>query len=123
MTDVNPAETPRIFISYRRNTDLDEPLAHEVLQSLEQFCDVFIDRLITVGVDWAKEIEEQLSRSDFLIVFLSEHSVQSEWVRGEVETAKRLAREREGKPKILPVRVAYHEVLPYPLGTYLDPIQ
>jgi len=96
MTDIKPPKKPRIFISYRRDTKLDEPLAREVLQSLGHFCDVFIDRLIEIGVDWAKEIEKQLSDSDFLIVFLSGHSVQSEWVRGEIETAKRLAHQQAG---------------------------
>jgi hypothetical protein len=114
---------PRIFISYKRNTVLDEPLAHEAHCQLSQHCEVFIDQTMTVGTEWAREIEEQLGRSDFLIVFLSKDAVQSEMVKAEIETARRLASKRDGKPKILPVRVAFHDDLPYPLSAYLDPIQ
>lgn len=112
-----------IFISYKRGTHMDEPLARAVFQALSQQHRVFIDQTILVGTDWAKEIEDQLSRSDFLVVFLSKESVQSEMVRGEIETAKRLAFERGGAPKILPVRVAFHEPLQYPLSGYLNGIQ
>jgi hypothetical protein len=111
-----------VFISYKRTTGLDEPLAREVYKQLSRYCEVFIDQRITVGVDWSREIEEQLKRSDYMIVFLSRNSVQSEMVTGEVEMAKRLAEKQNGKPKILPVRVAFHDSLPFPLSAYLDPI-
>ena len=65
------AKRPHIFISYKRSTQLDEPLAREVYERLSRHCHVFIDQTMTVGTDWAKEIEEQLSQSDYLIVFLS----------------------------------------------------
>lgn len=123
MVDPLSAKRARIFISYKRSTQLDEPLAREVHQQMSRHCHVFIDQTMTVGTDWAREIEEQLSQSDYLIVLLSRDSVQSEMVRGEIETAQRLARERNGKPKILPVRVAFHDPLQYPLSAYLDRIQ
>jgi hypothetical protein len=125
MPDPPVAERARIFISYKRGTRLDEPLAREVYQKLSQYCPctIFIDQALTVGADWAREIEEQLSQSDYLIVFLSKDSVQSEMVRGEIETAQRLASERGGNPKILPVRVAFHDPLQYPLSAYLNRIQ
>lgn len=123
MFDLPSANRARIFISYKRRTQFDEPLAREVHQQLSRHCHVFIDQTMEVGTDWAREIEEQLSRSDYLIVFLSKDSVQSEMVRGEVETAQRLASERNGKPKILPVGVAFHDHLQYPLSAYLNRIQ
>jgi AAA domain-containing protein/TIR domain-containing protein len=123
MFDPPSAKQARIFISYKRSTQLDEPLARKVYRQLSQYCHVFIDQTMTVGTDWAREIEEQLGRSDYLIVFLSKDSVQSEMVRGEIETAQRLAHERSGKPRILPVRVAFHDPLQYPLSAYLNRIQ
>jgi hypothetical protein len=41
-----------------------------------------------IGTDWAREIEDQLRQSDYLIVLLSRDSVQSEMVRGEIEIAR-----------------------------------
>jgi hypothetical protein len=57
-----------------------------------------------------------------LIVFLSTHSVVSEMVRAEIETAHRVAQEKEGRPAILPVRLSYHEPFNYPLSAYLNQI-
>jgi hypothetical protein len=40
----------------------------------------------------------------------------------EIATAHDLAKRQNGRPKILPVRLAYHEPFQYPLNTYLDPL-
>ena len=111
----------RIFISYKRGVETDERIALKVYQALSQTYDVFIDRTMTVGTPWAKQIEQELQRSDFLISFLSAKSVQSEMVLGEVEKAHQLGKE-SGKPVILPVRLAYQEPFVYPLSAYLNPI-
>jgi hypothetical protein len=62
-----------------------------------------------------------LRQADVLLLLLSAASVGSEMVAGEVETAQRLQK-HQGRPRILPVRVAYRELLPYPLSAYLNPI-
>jgi hypothetical protein len=113
---------PRIFISYKRNHSPDEPLALEIFNALKQDHDVFIDQIMTVGTIWAERIEAELKRSDFLISFLSETSVCSEMVLGEIEIAHRLAKERAGLPSILPIRLAFKEPFQYPLNAYLNPI-
>ena len=113
----------RIFISYKRNFDPDETVARQVFQKLREQHDVFIDRTMRVGTDWPGRIDAELRQADYLIVFLSEKSVASEMVEGEVETAHRLAKEQGGRPKILPVRLAYDAPLPYPLSAYLQHIQ
>ncbi|ESA34123.1 tir protein [Leptolyngbya sp. Heron Island J] len=111
----------RIFISYKRGVEPDEKLALAVHQSLSQDHDVFIDQTMPIGTLWAERIEQELRRSDYLITFLSTHSVHSEMVLGEVETAHSLAKE-SGKPVVLPVRVGYREAFVYPLSAYLNPI-
>jgi hypothetical protein len=113
----------RIFISYKRTVDPDENVAREVYESLIRHHDVFIDqRDILVGMYWAELIEQELARSDFLITFLSKSSVNSEMVRGEIETAHRLGKEQPGKPTILPVRLNYLEPFKNPLSAWLNPI-
>ncbi|MEM9274292.1 MAG: TIR domain-containing protein [Cyanobacteria bacterium P01_F01_bin.143] len=113
----------RIFISYKRGVEPDESLALAVFQALSQQHKVFIDQeSMEVGDRWAERIETEIRQADFFIVFLSEASVQSDMVKGEIEIAYNLAREQSDHPKILPVRVAYQAALPYPLNSYLNGI-
>ncbi len=118
---VTPATRSRIFISYKRGVEPDEPIALAVHQALSASHDVFIDQQMPVGTPWAQRIEQELRRSDFLITFLSARSVQSEMVEGEIRLAHRLMQEG-GKPRILPVRLAYREPFVYSLSHYLNPI-
>ena len=113
----------RLFISYKRDVEPDEAVALSVYQAFKQQHEVFIDQKeMRVGTNWAERIEAELRRSNFLIVFLSETSVQSEMVKGEIETAHHLAQEHNGQPVILPVRVAYQAPFKYPLSAYLNEI-
>jgi hypothetical protein len=122
VTAVPAAPHARIFLSYKRGADPDEPIALEVYQALNRQHEVFIDQAMLVGTPWVKRIEAELRRSDFLITFLSAQSVNSEMVAEEIATAHHLASVQEGRPAILPVRLAYHEPLQYPLSAYLDEI-
>jgi AAA-like domain/TIR domain len=106
----------RVFISYKR-IEPDSTVARELHQSLTQAGhEVFLDVTMPVGVLWAQRIEAELNRADFLVVLLSEQSVQSEMMIGELGTAFRL------KKRLLPVRLAWKEPLKYPLSVWLDPI-
>jgi hypothetical protein len=112
----------RIFISYKRNSTLDESVAKEIYHGLSQLHDVFIDQTMLVGTRWAERIEAELRRSNFLVSLLSEHSIHSEMVLAEIETAHRLNKENDTGPIILPVRLAYREPFQYPLSAYLNSI-
>jgi hypothetical protein len=120
---VGATRAARVFLSYKRNVEPDQRLAHEVVAGLSAAgCSVFIDQQLTVGQAWAREIEAQVRLADYLIVFLTCESSRSEMVRGEIEIA-RLQAATTGKPVVLPVRVAFDGSLPYPLNAYLDNIQ
>ncbi len=112
----------RVFISYKRNVEPDEPVAIQVYQELSLQHNVFIDQRTLVGKRWAECIETELRRTDFLIVFLSEQSIHSEMVQWEISQAQELALRQGGKPVILPVRLAYREAFPHPLNIYLNQI-
>jgi hypothetical protein len=86
---------------------------------LEKRCDVFVDRTLLVGTLWAERIEAELRQSDFLIAFLSSHSVNSEMVEAEIRMANSL-KNQLWRPATLPVRLAYREPFQYPLSAYLD---
>ena len=112
----------KIFISYKRNIEPDTPVATAVCEAFRNEHEVFIDQSLKVGEKWAERIQAAIKDSDYLIIFLSEHSVNSEMVVAEVETAHHHSK-TYGKPAILPVRLSYSEPLVYPLSAYLNPLQ
>ena len=119
-SNVKPA---RVFISYQRHADPDQPLAEAVREFLSRRGhQVFIDTTLRTGDAWLEEIDRQLKASDFLIVLLSPQSADSEMVRAEVSRAYEYRRQ-QGHPQTLPVRVAYRGLLPYSIDAFLNPLQ
>jgi len=118
-----PSQSHHIFISYKRNAEPDESLVKPIYQALiDGGHRVFIDQNMKIGVEWAGEIQRQIEASDFMLVFLSEASIQSEMVAKEVEHAHRHY-QKTGKARLLPIRVNFTDALPYQLSHYLDKIQ
>ncbi|MEZ4658285.1 MAG: AAA-like domain-containing protein [Caldilineaceae bacterium] len=113
----------QIFISYKRNVAPDEPLALHLRTALaEAGHRVFMDQTLAVGVEWAREIHRQIEQCDYLVVLLSQASVNSEMVAEEVAHAH-AHYQKSGKARLLPVRVNYTESLPYQLSHYLHELQ
>ncbi|MDM8531962.1 AAA-like domain-containing protein [Anaerolineales bacterium HSG25] len=122
-SDQSDSSTARVFISYKRDVEPDEPIALQVFSTLNQEHYCFIDQQMLVGTHWAECLKQEIQQADFLVIFLSERSIHSEMILSEVETAYRLAKERgTGKPVILPVRLGYQGPFPHPLNIYLDRI-
>lgn len=61
------AEKKKVFISYKRNVEPDEPVALEIFSQLSKDHDVFIDLKMMVGTKWSKEIKDNLLESDFFV--------------------------------------------------------
>src|SRR5262245_948862 len=112
----------RIFISYKRNVEPDQSLALELYDRFKGKHHVFIDRAIQIGQVWVKSIQTEIAGADFLVLLLSEHSIQSQMVAEEVRMAD-AARKQNAKPILLPVRLNFEGPLPYDLGAILNPIQ
>ena len=113
----------KFFISYRRNVENDRRLAHYLKAGLEASgYKAFIDVDISVGTKWADKIDQEIISSDHFVVLLSEQSIASEMVQAEVRKAHH-AKRSDGRPIILPVRVAYRGPLDYELDSYLSPLQ
>lgn len=116
-------ETLRVALLYKRNSKPDEHVLKMLESELrEKGCDVFVDRHLTIGVEWAREIERQVCTSDAVIVLLSEASLRSEMLEYEIQTAYQAAQVQQGKPRILPVRLRYTGPLTDNLKTILDPL-
>ncbi|HZB43631.1 MAG TPA: AAA-like domain-containing protein [Pyrinomonadaceae bacterium] len=114
----------RVALLYKRNAKPDE----QVLKFLEDELtrrgySVFIDRHLTIGVEWAKEIERQVRTADAVVPLLSPLSVVSEMLTYELQIAHEASQGPEGRPRILPIRINFEDALPDPLGGILAPIQ
>ncbi len=115
------SDIPRIFLSYKRNSEPDQTVAMQVNEALSTHYDIFIDQDMSVGERWVERIMAELEKADFLITFLSANSVQSEMVQEELKTAHNLAKQHQ-RLKILPVRLDYRNAFQYPISEYLDSI-
>jgi len=113
----------KFFISYRRRAPEDARLASLLVSALRDAGhEVFIDVDIPVGTDWSAEITRRIRWCDYLVVLLSEDSIDSEMVQGEIRLARHHRRE-DGSPFVFPVRVAYEGPLDYELTSYLGRLQ
>jgi len=113
----------KIFICYKRAAKEDRALAEYLSHRLAtEGHNVFIDSSMRVGVDWLKNIDEHIKFSDYLIVLVSKASADSEMVQAEVLRAYEF-RNRNGRPKTLPVRMNYDGLLPYTISAFLGQYQ
>lgn len=118
-----PSVTPKkIVLLYRRNLKPDE----NILLFLEEHLkasghEVFVDRHLKIGVEWANVIEQNIRDADAVIAIVSPKSLQSEMLEFEVETAyDQLS--KTGKPSILPVRISSAEPVDGPIGAIINPL-
>lgn len=103
---------PKAFLSY---SHADREIASRIAQELRATgIDVWFDRWEILPGDSliGKIFEEGVAKADAFIVLLSQTSVQSRWVREELDIA--LVRRIEGVTRIIPVRVDDSEI-PQPL--------
>ena len=114
----------QIVVLYKRDGQPDQDLVRYIESQLaEHGCAVFIDRFLTMGVDWAREIENRIRSADAVIPLLSADSIHSEMLGFELEIAHEASQLQRGKPKLLPVRLNYTGPLAEPMASILDPIQ
>ncbi|HVE83326.1 MAG TPA: toll/interleukin-1 receptor domain-containing protein, partial [Myxococcales bacterium] len=113
----------RFFISYSHGAEEDERLCARFAEALTAAGhEVFFDKKIQFGSEWADEIQRQLNRCDSFLLLLSETALASEMVQQEVERARN-RRKAEGTPRIFTVRVKLEGDLPYRWAAYLDAYQ
>jgi hypothetical protein len=73
-------------------------------------------------MQWAREIEHQVSNAYAVIVLLSPAAITSEMLAYELQIAQEAA-QKKGTPRILPIRVNFDSPFPPPLAAVLDGIQ
>lgn len=118
------AATMRVALLYKRHAQPDEQILSMLETALRaQGYEVFIDRHMSIGVEWAHEIERQVRNADAVIPLLSSASVTSEMLTYEVQMAQDAAQKQKGRPRLLPIRINFEEALPDALAAILNPLQ
>jgi hypothetical protein len=116
-------ESVKLFISYKRSAKNDRVLAEYLSDRLtKKGHDVFIDTSMRVGVEWLKDIDDNIKTSDYLVVLVSKDSADSEMVQAEILRAYEY-RNKNGRPRTLPVRMNYVGLLPYTISAFLGHYQ
>jgi hypothetical protein len=122
-TGSSPTTAPKslkIVVIYRRKTQPDDQVLAMLESSLEPMGhEIFVDRHLKVGVEWAKAIEEKIRAADVVIAILSDTATSSEMLEYELETAYDEVKKR-GKPYLLPIRVGTDKPVEGPLGVYVN---
>ena len=66
------AKGAKVVLIYKRNAEPDGTLLRSLEQELLRIgCEVFIDRHLRVGLEWAREIERAIKNADAVIPLLS----------------------------------------------------
>jgi serine/threonine protein kinase len=122
-TENDATQRGEVALLYKRDSQPD----NQVLRLLEEHLRrsgyaVFVDRHLQVGVEWAREIERRVSNAYAVVVLLSAAAVNSEMLVYEVQIAHQSA-QRDGRPRILPIRINFEGALPSALAAILDGIQ
>ena len=118
-----PARPRRVTLLFKANTEPDARLLQLLNQRLTaRGVDVYFDRHLTAGMDWAREIENKIRSADAVVSLLSSASVQSEMVAYELEVAHQVAQQQKGRLVRLAVRIQYAERWPEALHPFLDAV-
>jgi len=113
----------KVFVSYS-HIDPDQQLAAVIVQRLRREGHiVFWDQWVRLGQQWSDEIDRYIIEADFIVVLVSKKSAHSLMMTEEVSRARQRFERTGTRPRILPVRVAFRDQLPYRLGAHLNDLQ
>jgi serine/threonine protein kinase len=119
--EITAQETPRIFLLYKPDAQTDAALAARIkLQLADNHFIVLSDEQPHPNVEWAAEVTRRARTADAVVAFLSAESIESEMLAFVVETAYEAAQRRFGRPRLLPLRVAFTAALPEHLAIMLN---
>ncbi|HEY3782313.1 MAG TPA: AAA-like domain-containing protein [Fimbriimonadaceae bacterium] len=109
-----------VVLLYRRNTHPDDEVLGLIEKELSgRGLNVFVDRHLKIGVDWAKAIEQRIRSADAVVVMLSDAAAGSEMLEYELETAYDENR-KSGKPQILPIRLGTDKKVEGSIGALVN---
>jgi hypothetical protein len=99
------ARRPLVFVSYSRKDEAEKEklLSHlGVLGNAAELLDVWSDDRISAGADWEREIEQAIAQARVAIMLISDHFLNSNFIR-EKEVPAMLQRRQQGGLTLFPV--------------------
>ncbi len=110
----------RFFISYKPHSQPDHQLADYLFCFFNKLGhQVTLDLSVSHNPVHPPKINQHIGDSDFMVVLLSEQSVDSEMMRAEIKKADEYYKSH-GKPESLLVRIDYEGLLPYSMESFLE---
>ena len=105
----------KVFLSYARS---DAAMVDRIATDLKaEGVEVWLDRdQLTPGQSWVEQIEGAITRSDFLLFFISRSSLNSKWAIREYEAAF-TSLKRSGGSRIIPILLEEGPQLPASLAS------
>jgi predicted chitinase len=100
-----PEESPpRLFISYSRKDDHLRKQLMDCLTNLKfsGVIDIWYDREISAGLDWANEIDSHLEEADIILCLVSSGFLASPYCTG-IELKRALELHKSGQARLIPV--------------------
>ena len=102
---------PRVFLSYARS---DAQIVERIARDLRgQGVELWMDRQdLLAGQEWLPQIEQAISKADFMLVFISKASLGSKWVQREYQVAFQ-SQARAGGTRLIPVLLEPVDLPPF----------
>jgi hypothetical protein len=111
-----------VYLCYQHDNAGDAALAEQLATQLERAGHkVESSQILPGDTNWVTETQRRIVQSDFVVVLLSAASAHSELVAQEIEFCQQCFL-KDRHPGFLPVRMDYHDPLPYQIRMYLGPI-
>jgi hypothetical protein len=122
--DATPEPTPRksVFISHKRDFDLDQNIADKLCDDLSGDYDVFLDTRQQPGVYYEKVIKDSIKNAHYLLALITDNANNSEWVKAEIEYASE-CRAQQGTPVVIPVHIDFGDAYSMRLAACLSGLQ
>ncbi len=109
----------RFFIAGRHDNSQHRALSQFLAEGLRhEGHQVFSDENIRPGADWTRKIDQRIRQCDVFVVLVSEDSLHNETAHVEIRQAHHY-RQRQKKPRIVPIRLNYDGPLDYLLSVCL----
>ncbi|MCW5634459.1 MAG: toll/interleukin-1 receptor domain-containing protein [Rubrivivax sp.] len=104
MSDADADRPLRLFVSYSHRDEADRERfgVHLAALEAERYYEVWHDRKLGAGQDWAKEIDRHLAEADVVVLLVSADLINSRYVWG-IELEQALRQEAAGKTRIVSV--------------------
>src|SRR6266571_4815214 len=105
-----------IFLCYAHEDEyvLKELVIHLGVLKRQGFLDVWYDREVIAGLEWAREIDRHLNTAQIILLLVSQYFMNSDYCY-LVEMKQAIARHERGEAVVIPVilRPVYYEKAPF----------